>query len=201
LKTKKPRDYDYDSDYWTTSILGDLIKQRYNVQYKSKTSFYLIFKQAKFSYRKPGRIYHLRDEKEIQEWQKTNKPLLEEAFQQENTVILAEDEMILSTQTTLQKIWLLQGENPKIEVSQKKENRSIYGFLNIKTGKEQAFKAQKQNMFITVDILKEIRKIYPRKKLLLFWDGAGWHRGSKVQEFIKEIKTFKSSIFPDTPLI
>ncbi len=67
VKTKKPRDYDYESDYWTTSILGDFIKQRYNIQYKSKTSFYLIFKQAKFSYRKPGRVYRLRDEKEVQE--------------------------------------------------------------------------------------------------------------------------------------
>jgi transposase len=66
LKTKKPRDYDFENDYWTTAVLGDFIKQRYNVQYKSKTSFYLIFKQAKFSYRKPGRIYHLRDEKEVQ---------------------------------------------------------------------------------------------------------------------------------------
>jgi len=27
-----------------------------------------------------------------------------------------------------------------------------------------------------------------KKKLLIFWDGAGWHRGSKVQEFIKQDK-------------
>jgi len=29
--------------------------------------------------------------------------------------------------------------------------------------------------------------IYPRKRLLIFRDGAGWYRGSKVQEFIKDI--------------
>lgn len=196
LQKGKPRDFDYETDYWTTPILGDLIKKRYNVQYKSKTSLYLIFKEAKFSYHKPGRIYHLRDEKEVKEWQETNKIVLEKAFKEKNTVILTEDEMILSTQTTLQKIWLAQGENPKIEVSNKKQNRSVYGFLNIKTGQEQAFKTQKQNMFITVDALKEIRKIYPKEKLLIFWDGAGWHQGSKVQEFIEEDKNIETIYFP-----
>ncbi len=196
LKTKTPRNYGYNDDYWTTPILGDFIKRKYNVQYKSKTSFYIIFKQAKFSYRKPSRVYHLRDEKEVQEWEKTNKPVLEKALKQENTVVLVEDEMILSTQTTLQKIWLLQGENPKIEVSNKKENRSIYGFLNIKTGQEHSFKMNWQNMFITCDILKKLRNIYPTEKLLLFWDGAGWHRGSEVQKFIQEDKNIETIYFP-----
>ena len=45
LQTKSPRDYGYDWDYWTTGILGDFIKRAYNVQYKSKTSLYLIFQK------------------------------------------------------------------------------------------------------------------------------------------------------------
>ncbi len=122
--------------------------------------------------------------------------MIEKAFKEQNTAVLVEDEMILSTQTTLQKIWLPQGENPKIEVSNKKENRSVYGFLNIKTGKEHAFKAQKQNMFIATEILKEIREIYPEQKLLLFWDGAGWHRGSEVQGFIREDENIETVYFP-----
>jgi len=204
LKNEKPKDYDYNSDYWTASILGDFIKQRYNVQYKSKTSLYLIFKQTKFAYRKPGKVYHLKDEKEVGEWQKTNKPLLEEAFKQKNTVVLTEDEIILSTQTTIQKIWLPQKEDfkeaskedSKIEISHKKENRCVYGFLNIKTGQEHTFKTQKQNIFITTEILKKVREIYPKEKLLIFWDMASWHRGPKIQEFIKKDQNIKTIYFP-----
>jgi transposase len=134
--------------------------------------------------------------KRFREWQKTNKPVVERALKEQETVVLAEDEMILSTQTILQKIWLPKGENPKIEVSHKKENRSIYGFLNIKTGQEHAFKTQKQNMFITTEILKKVRKIYPDQELLLFWDGAGWHRGSEVQEFIQGDGNVETVYFP-----
>lgn len=67
--------------------------------------------------------------------------------------------MILSSQTTFQKIWLPVGEYPKIEVS-------------------------------------NTRKIYPDQKIILIWDGAGWHRGSVVQEYIKQDKNIQQYYFP-----
>ncbi|MCG2711972.1 MAG: transposase, partial [Candidatus Omnitrophica bacterium] len=88
------------------------------------------------------------------------------------------------------------GEYPKIEVSSKKEARSIYGFLDIKNGKEHAFKVKWQNMYITYEVLGELRKIYPREDILLIWDQAPWHKGSKAQEFIKEDGKIKTIYFP-----
>jgi len=52
-------------------------------------------------------------------------------------------------------------------------------------------------MFITVEILKKMMEVYPNKKLLILWDGAGWHRGSEVQKFIEENKPLiKTILFP-----
>jgi len=196
LKTKNPGNYRYPGDYWSTGILGDLIKRKYKIEYKSRTSYYLIFRQAKFTYHKPGRIYHERDEEEVSKWKRKTKPIIKKAFHDPNTVILTEDEMILSTQTTFQKIWLTKGEYPKIEISNRRDNRSIYGFLNIKTGDQHAYKTKRQNMYITRSILKKIRKIYPHKKLLIIWDGAGWHRGSVAQEYIKKDGNIETMYFP-----
>ena len=196
VKTKTPKDFNYDYPFWTTSILGDHIKREYDVSYKSKTSLYLIFREAKFTFHKPGRVYRNQDPEEVTKWQKETKPIIEQAFQDKDTVILTEDEMILSTQTTFQNIWLPEGEYPKVEISNIKKNRSVYGFLNIKTGQEHAFKTEWQNMYETVKILKKVRKVYPKKKILLLWDGAGWHRGSKTQEFIKKDQKIKTSYFP-----
>lgn len=196
LKTKTPKDFDYAYAHWTTGLLGDFIERRYKAKYKSKTSYYLIFRRAHFTYHKPGRVYHKQDPKEVRKWRKKAKKKLKEAWLEQETVVLAEDEMILSNQTTIQKIWLPQGSYPKIEVSNRKENRSIYGFLNVKTGKEHAFKAERQNMYITTRILKRLRKIYPQGKLLIFWDGAGWHRGSRVQEFIQKDQNIETVYFP-----
>lgn len=199
LKSKKPSDLDpyfINYDYWTTGVLGQWIERKYDVSYKSKTSIYLIFRQSKFTFHKPGRVYQKRNEEEVKQWKTQTKPIVERAFLNKNVVILCEDEMILSTQTTFQKLWLPQGTYPKIEVSNKKENRSIYGFLNIKSGKEHAFKTAWQNMFITTDILKKIRAIYKDKNILLLWDGPGWHKGKEVVNFIKEDGNISVIHFP-----
>lgn len=196
LTNETPKDYGYQSAHWSTSILADLIEARYEVKYKSKTSYYLLFKESKFSFHKPGRAYERHDPIKVAEWRSELKPKLEEAFLEKETIILAEDEMILSSQTTFQKIWLPKGEYPKIEVSNTKSNRSIYGFLNIKNGQVHAYKKERQNMFITVECLKELRTVYPTQRLLIFWDGAGWHRGSEVQKFIEADKRIEIVYFP-----
>jgi transposase len=196
VATTKPRDHKYDNEYWTTSILGAYVKKKYTVTYKSKTSYYLLFKQAKFTYHKPGQVYEKRDEAEVEKWKKATKRKVKQTLKKPNTVILVEDEMHLSTQTTFQKIWLPANEYPKIEVSSKRESRSVYGFLNISTGEEHAFKTKWQNMYITRDVLKKVRKQYPTQEILLIWDQAPWHKGSEAQKFIKEDEKIETIYFP-----
>lgn len=187
VQKKTPKDVGFTSEFWTTGILGRWIEREYDVVYKSKTSLYLVFRKASFSYHKPERRYHERNEREIRAWRKKVKPLLQQHFADGSTVILSADEMILTTKTTTQKVWLPQGESMHVEVANSSvERRQVYGFLNVKTGQEHAFKRLKQNMLITADILKEIRAIYQKQKIVLLWDNAGWHRGSVVQDFIAQ---------------
>lgn len=206
LINKTPQDFEYNSPFWSTSILADLIWIKFRVKYKSKTSYYVIFKKMKFTFHKPGRIYERRDEKEVLDWKIKAKEIVGKVWNDDSWIILASDEMILSTQTTFQKIWLPKGKYPKVEISNTRKNKSIYGFLNIKTGKEHAFLADWQNMYITRKMLTKIRQIYPKndnkinkvkgKKILLLWDNPGWHRGSKVTDYIKKDRKIKLLYFP-----
>ena len=197
VKTKRPIDCGYEREHWITSILGDWISRNFKVKYKSKTSLYLVFKQAQFTYHKPGRVYDKHDEKEVEAWKAETKPKLDRYLKEENAVLLTEDEMVLTTETTIQKVWLPAGEFPKIICTTGgRKRRSIYGFLNMKTGEEHAFKTEFQNMYQTKDILEEIRKIYPKQKIVLFWDNAGWHRGSVVQDWIRNDGNIEIIHFP-----
>jgi transposase len=199
LKTKKPKEIDTyfkNYDYWTAGALGAYIKRTYDVAYKSKTSHYVLFKQARFTYHKPGRVSERQNLQEGEEWRKNTKKHITNAWHDSDTVIFVEDEMHLSNQTTIQKIWLPKGEYPRIEVARKREARSIYGFLNVKTGTEHAFKTKWQNMYVTAEILPKMRKLYPKKKILLLWDQAGWHKGSEAQKIIKKDKNIETLYFP-----
>lgn len=207
LKEKTPDQLGYEGEkFWRTNILADYVKKIYTVNYKSKTSYYLIFKRVKFTYHKPGRVYERRDEAEVLRWRKEATPILQSVWNDPETVILCEDEMVLSTQTTVQKVWLTEGEYPEIKVSNTRKNKSIYGFLNLKTGKEHSFLASWQNMHVTKRILQQIRRVYPKndntgnkvkgKRILLLWDNPGWHRGSEVTDYIKKDGKIQVIFFP-----
>lgn len=196
----------YADSFWTTKKLAEYIRLACGVTYKSRTSYYLIFKRVKFTYHKPAKVFVKRDEGEVRAWKRATRPLLEKAWREPETVILCADEMLLSTATTLQKIWLPQGAYPKIEVSNTRKNLSIYGFLNLKNGQERAFLAERQTMKITRKVLQGLRRIYPKednrgnhlqgKKLLILWDNPGWHRGSAVMDYIKRDRKIKIIYFP-----
>ncbi len=184
LMTTTPNDHGYtNSPFWSTRILATLIEHKYSVVYSSRTSYYLLFKKASFSFHLPGKQYEKADAEVVAAWKKEQHVRLEEAFSDPDTVVLAEDEMVLTQATTTQKVWIPQGTSPAvIETNGTRKNRSIYGFLNLKTGKEHAFSTERQTMHETAAILSRVRKLYPTQKVLLLWDGAGWHRGSVAQE-------------------
>lgn len=197
LGKKTPKQLGFVSEFWTAGILGKWIEQKFDVTYKSKTSLYVVFRKASFSYHKPERRYHEHNEKEVRAWEKTAQPLVQKHFENQNTIILAADEMILTTKTTTQKVWLPQGETVRVDVANSSiERRQIYGFLNLKTGQEHAIKTLKQNMAVTADVLAQIRVIYPKQKIVLLWDNAGWHRGSVVQDFLRQDGNIEVIHFP-----
>jgi len=196
LKTKQPDEVGYVGAGWTTRMLGDYIKREYKAQYKSRTSYYLLFKDAKFTYHKPERRYEKHDEEAVKKWRKRAKRRIRQVWHDPTVEVICEDEMVLSTQTTVQKVWLPAGKYPKIDVSNNRQSRSLYGFLNVKTGQEHVWKTKRQNMHETVKILKKLRKLYPKQKLLLLWDSAPWHLGSKVKEWLESDGQVTTLAFP-----
>jgi len=86
VKTKTPNECDahYRSEYWTTGILGEYIKRTYEVEYKSKTSYYLMFREATFTYHKPGRVSARHDTEEVRTWRIEAKKQIQAAWDDPN---------------------------------------------------------------------------------------------------------------------
>lgn len=123
--------------------------------------------------------------------------MLKKHWDDGNTVILCEDEMVLTSSTTIQKVWLPKGEYPPVtETNTTKKRKSFYGFLNLKTGREHTFVTDWQNMHITAEVLTKLRGVYPSQRLVIVWDNAGWHRGSKVAEWIEQDENTETLYFP-----
>jgi DDE superfamily endonuclease len=202
LQTKQPKDVIglCTDTNWSTYLLGEYIYVLTGKHYKSKTSSYLLFREARLSFHLPGKSYEKADPARAASWEKTQchgRSTLMRAWHDPDTVILCEDEMVLTSATTLQKIWLPRNAYPPVvETNGTRKRRSFYGFYDLKTGSQHAYVTEWQNMYITVEVLQKLRKAYPDQKLLLVWDNCGWHRGSKVAEWIKQDGNTKTLYFP-----
>ena len=202
LQTKQPKDViELCTDStWSTYLLGEYIYTFTGKRYKSRTSSYLLFREAKLSFHFPGKSYEKADEVRKAAWitqQTDGRSKLMRAWKDDDTVILCEDEMVLTSSTTLQKIWLPKNRYPPVvDTNTTKRRKSIYGFLNLKNEQQNAFITDWQNMYITVEVLEKLRGIYPTQKLLLVWDNCGWHRGSEVQKWIRRDGKIKTLYFP-----
>jgi transposase len=202
LKDQRPKDViaDCDDEHWSTYWLGRYILAVTGKQYKSKTSHYLLFREARLSFHLPGKRYEKADQAAQDAWVKRQgdgRSKLMRAWKNPNTVILCADEMVLTSGTTLQKVWLpVRSYPPVFETNSTRVKRSVYGFFNLKTGQQQAFMTDWQNMYITVGVLEQLRKVYPTQQLLVVWDNCGWHRGSEVQKWVKRDKRTKLLFFP-----
>lgn len=202
LQTKQPCDamLGCDDEHWSTYWLGRYIHEAFGKQYKSKTSHYLLFREAKLSFHLPGKRYEKADEVKTAAWvkqQSDGRSRLMRAWKDEHTIVLCADEMVLTSGTTLQKVWLPKRSYPPvIETNSTRKRKSLYGFLSLKTGQQHAFITDWQNMYITVEVLDQLRRVYPTQQLLIIWDNCGWHRGSEVVKWIRKDKKTKTLHFP-----
>lgn len=196
LESNTPRSFGIECDFWTTAILAHLLKELYNVQYKSKTSIRLLFKKSGFTYHKPDKQYKNRNQQVIDEWKEKTTPIIEAALKDHNTVVLVGDEMILTTQTTTQSIWLQKGSFPKIDVANTRKKRCIYGFLNVVDGSEHAFITPTTTSEDTCNMLAKLLEIYKDKRIVLVWDNASWHKSMSVRDFLGTTNAFFLINFP-----
>lgn len=171
--------------FWTAAQLADFISEKYNVVYKSYTSLYVLFKEIRFSCHKPGKCYKNYNKDTVNQWKIDNQKQFEEFIKDESVTILTEDEMILTSRTTMQKVWLPINEYPLITDENTRKRKVIFGFLNLKTKEAIAFKKDTGNGIFCLEVLKEIHKKYAhKKKIVIYWDGARYHFTQEIKEFL-----------------
>ncbi len=92
LKTKQPKAVlaGCQDSHWSTGLLGEYIERHYGKRYKSKTSHYLLFKEAKLSFHLPGRRYEKADQAAQNAWvakQTDGRSKLMRAWKDTDTIV------------------------------------------------------------------------------------------------------------------
>lgn len=65
---KKLNGFNFKTQFWSTEILKEVIKEKYHIEYKTDKSYYDLFKQAGFTFHKPKPKDFRQDPEKIKSW-------------------------------------------------------------------------------------------------------------------------------------
>lgn len=131
---KTPRECGFNKSNWTMPLLKKWINQQWGINYKA-CSLYDVVHGLGFSLQRPKK-QSKNANKALQEQYKNDlQELLSNA--DDNTVILYEDEAIITSEPTTTGKWALKGEQPIVSTDSKgsRERVVMFGAVNPKDGK------------------------------------------------------------------
>lgn len=71
IRTQSPKElqrFKFNTQFWSTDILRQVVKKNYGVEYKTDNSYYDLFKQAGFTFKKPKTKDFRQDPEKVKEW-------------------------------------------------------------------------------------------------------------------------------------
>lgn len=129
ILTKSPREAGFNRSNWTIPLLKIWIDRNLNIIYK-QSSLYDVVHNLGFSLQRPRKENKQANIKDQEAFKDKLKNLIE--AKDNNTVILYEDEAIITTEPTLTRKWSLIGEQPIVKTKScgTRKRKVIYGAVN-----------------------------------------------------------------------
>jgi transposase len=192
----KPSEAGIPAEFWDVPALENLVSMRFDVEYRSDSSLHLLMKFCGMSFKLPDPFDKRRDEEAITarmvEVRDQVAGLLAAGVE-----VFTADEVRVEHEAEMRRTWLPIGERTKVYVNRKRDAKSFFGALNLRTGKMTTYRIDgNQNTGQTIFALDRLQRAYPGKKIAIVWDNAGWHKSKEL------IKWFaKGQQFEDITLI
>lgn len=176
-------EYGYDTDFWTTRRLIQVIANTFDVRL-SKQTVTRRLRDAGLTYQKPEREYFELSEEERQQWIRTEVPKIRAAVAEYRALLYFQDEANVSLTALLAKTWAPRGETPKQAVTGK---RGGVAAMSAITGRGQLiFRLHDKRIASpeVIDFLTQMLQHHPRRHLVVVMDQAPPHTSKATAEFI-----------------
>lgn len=95
-----------------------------------------------------------------------------------------EDECHLCWGDTCGYVWGKRNAAVGVPMLNQRQRQTYYGALNLLTGDFHPQAAAAGNGEHTVNFIQHCQSLYPGKRLLWLWDGASYHRGQDMTDFL-----------------
>ncbi len=179
---KDPNEYGYTN--WDGPTLSDFISREFDVEYSVRASQKLLHKLG-FSLIRPQTYPSLNEPNE--ESRTAFKEKVAEVFNDPSKILVFQDEVHFSIQSTITRGWSVKGSEPKVKSYPGRKNVSYSGFVIPSTGQLWVDRPDWFNFETTIASIRGFLEACPPeegKKYYIVMDNAPWHK--KVRRLFRE---------------
>jgi putative transposase len=176
--------------YWNLSELQNHLQQSYQVIFKSKQSYYDLFKTAGISWKKTQKTNPKKDPDQVsakQEEIKGKFTMWGQELLAGKMVLFFVDECHLLWGDACGYVWGRTNQRIEIPITNEKQRQTYYGALNGLTGEMLLRAYPKGASENSVKFLDYLLQQCPGQRLAIIWDGASYHKFGEMPAFLTEI--------------
>lgn len=175
---------------WKFIELVNHIELKYKVKFKSKQSYYDLFKKAGISWKKTQKVNPKKDPERVKQKRNEIKKKLNELeteIKNEQVRVFFVDESHLRWGDVLGYVWGKAAERISVPIVNEKKRQTYYGALDIESKEVLVRPLAKGNSKCTIEFIKYLLKCSDGQRIVLIWDGASYHKSYELQDFLNEI--------------
>jgi transposase len=176
-------EYGYETDFWTTRRLIQVIGSEFGVTLSKQTVMRRLH-EAGLSYQKPEREYFELSEEERREWVRREVPRIRAAVRQYHAILYFQDEANVSLTALLAKTWAPRGRTPKQPVTGKRGG--VAAMSAITSRGQLIFRLHEKRIASpeVIDFLSQMLRHHPRRHLVVVMDQAPPHVSKATTAFV-----------------
>jgi len=175
--------YGYETDFWTTRRLIQVIQAEFHVALSKQTVLRRLH-EAGLTYQKPEREYFELSEEERQQWLRTEVPKIRRAVRKYRAILYFQDEANISLTALLGKTWAPRGQTPKQSVTGKRGGVSAMSAITSRGRLIFRLHDKRIASAEVIDFLAQMLKHHQRRHLVVVMDQAPPHTSKKTTTFI-----------------
>ncbi len=174
----------FPNNLWDARRVSSLIRSHFGVSYHPHHVARLLRARG-FSVQKPQRILALADAAAQYRWETESKPQIVHRARQKHATIFFEDEMTLATQGTVGYTWARIGQTPEARVFGRHKGVKAFGAVSA----HGLFRYRVQLDYFSQASFRAFLVAFRATTdgyLLVIIDGAPYHKGSAVTDFVAD---------------
>jgi len=175
--------YGYETDFWTTRRLIQVIAEEFGVQLSKQTVARRLH-DAGLTYQKPEREYFELSEEQRADWIRTEVPKIHAAVRDHRAILYFQDEANVSLTAILARTWGLRGKTPKQAVTGKRGGVSAMSAITSQGHLIFRLHEKRITSPEVIDFLGQMLRHHPRRHLVVVMDQAPPHTSHATMEFI-----------------